>query len=145
MNFRFAVAQDARLLAPLNAQLIRDEGHRNSMTVDQLEQRMASWLARGEYEAVIFGQAGATTGYALFCRKDGHVYLRQFVVAPDFRRRGVGRCALNWLWTNAWKDVDRLRIDVLAGNREGQAFWRSVGFQPYCLTMEMGAPQTEQS
>jgi GNAT superfamily N-acetyltransferase len=140
MNFRFAVAQDACHLAPLNAQLIRDEGHRNSMTVEQLEQRMASWLARAEYQAVIFEQAGATTGYALFRRYDGHVYLRQFFVVPHFRRRGVGRSALNWLWANAWTDVERLRIDVLVGNREGQAFWQSVGFQPYCLTMEMGAP-----
>jgi GNAT superfamily N-acetyltransferase len=42
MGFRFAVAENAEHLAPLNAQLIRDEGHRNAMTVEQLvEKRMS--------------------------------------------------------------------------------------------------------
>jgi GNAT superfamily N-acetyltransferase len=140
MDFRFALAGDAKRIAPLNAQLIRDEGHRNSMTVEQLEQRMANWLSRDEYKAVIFEEAGIETGYALFQRNDDHVYLRHLFVNPDFRRRGIGRQALDWLWANAWTDASRLRIDVLVGNREGQAFWQSVGFQPYCVTMEMGSP-----
>jgi GNAT superfamily N-acetyltransferase len=115
MNFRFAVAQDAHHLAPLNAQLIRDEGHRNSMTVEQLEQRMASWLARAEYQAVIFEQAGATTGYALFRRNDDHVYLRQFVVASDFRRRGVGRSALNWFGLTLGRTWTACALTYLSG------------------------------
>lgn len=41
------VASDCR------AQLIQDEGHRNRMTVAELEQRMRGWIA-GEYRAVIF-------------------------------------------------------------------------------------------
>jgi GNAT superfamily N-acetyltransferase len=140
MNFRFATADDAVHLAPLNAQLIRDEGHRNEMTVTQLEKRMIDWLTRGEYEAVLFEEAGRETGYALFHRNDDHVYLRQFFVKPEFRRRGIGRLAVKWLWTHAWNDAPRLRIDVLVGNRDGQAFWHSVGLQPYCVTMEMASP-----
>jgi GNAT superfamily N-acetyltransferase len=145
MDYRFAVAGDAKCLAPLNAQLIRDEGNRNSMTIEQLEQRLANWLARGEYEAVVFEEAGIVTGYALFRRNDGHIYLRQLVVKPDFRRRGISRQALVWLWANAWSDATRLRIDVLVGNRDGQAFWQSIGFQPYCVTMEMASPFAEAS
>jgi hypothetical protein len=45
MNFRRAIADDCILLAKLNHQLIRDEGHRNKMTVPELEQRMKNWLA----------------------------------------------------------------------------------------------------
>jgi len=50
MNIRYrrATLEDASVLAPMNAQLIRDEGHRNSMTVPQLSERMVLWLG-GEY------------------------------------------------------------------------------------------------
>ena len=33
MQYRFATGEDAALLAPLNQQLIHDEGHHNSMTL----------------------------------------------------------------------------------------------------------------
>ena len=36
MQYRFASPEDAALLAPLNQNLIRDEGHRNPMTLAQL-------------------------------------------------------------------------------------------------------------
>lgn len=140
MRFRFAKPEDAELLAPLNAQLIRDEGHRNPMTVTELAERMLSWLRGGEYEAVLFEDAAVVTGYALFRREAEHVYLRQLFVRPEFRRHGIGRQAINWLWHNAWRGVPRLRIEVLVGNVNGQAFWRSIGFREYCLTMEMEPP-----
>jgi hypothetical protein len=31
----------------------------------------------------------------------------------------------------------RVRRDVLVGNAGGIAFWRSLGFADYCLTMEL--------
>ena len=140
MNIRIASIDDSKLLAEMNAQLIRDEGHRNSMTPAKLENRVMSWLARSEYEAVIFEDGDATTGYALFRRCDDHVYLRQFFVAPEFRRRGVGASALAWLWSKPWRDTPRIRIDVLVGNDVAAKFWQSVGFEPYCTTMEMQSP-----
>ena len=30
----------------------------------------------------------------------------------------------------------RIRLDVLIGNAGGIQFWRSVGFEDYCITME---------
>lgn len=139
MHFHFAKPEHAELLAPLNAHLIRDEGHRNPMTVSQLEKRMADWL-RGEYEVVLFEESDAVIGYALFRREPEHVYLRQLFVLPEFRRRGIGREAIGWLWRNTWQDVSRIRIDVLIGNNTAQAFWQSVGFREYSLTMEMESP-----
>src|SRR5580698_643303 len=53
MNFRRATGADTSLLAALNHQLIRDEGHRNRMTIDELERRMRQWLET-EYSAVLF-------------------------------------------------------------------------------------------
>ena len=135
MRFRFALPSDAELLAPLNAQLIRDEGHRNRMSVPQLAERMRGWLS-GEYRAVVFDDDDGVVGYALFRQEPEHIYLRQFFVRPESRRRGIGRTALLWLRHNAWGSDVRVRVDVLVGNELGQVFWRAVGFNEYCVTLE---------
>jgi ribosomal protein S18 acetylase RimI-like enzyme len=134
-TFRHATPADATPLAEMNHRLIRDEGHRNRMTVPELRERMEGWL-RGEYSATVFEVAGVAAGYALFRRESEFVYLRQFYVAPEHRRRGIGRAALAWLRADAWRDAPRIRLDVLVNNPAGIAFWRAVGFRDYCLTME---------
>src|SRR5262245_41538269 len=50
MTFRAATLEDCPRLADLNHQLIQDEGHRNPMTVPELEQRMRDWIS-SEYRA----------------------------------------------------------------------------------------------
>jgi GNAT superfamily N-acetyltransferase len=135
VTFRHATVADAATLAQMNHRLIRDEGHRNRMTVPELRERMEGWL-RGEYQVVVIELEGVPVGYALYRREPEFVYLRQFYVEPEYRRRGIGRAALAWLRENAWSDAPRIRLDVLVGNAAGIAFWRSVGFRDYCLTME---------
>jgi GNAT superfamily N-acetyltransferase len=135
MEYRQATLEDAPTLAAMNWQLIRDEGHRNPMTVAELTSRMGGWIA-GEYEAVLWEEAGQPAGYALYRRDPEHVYLRQFFVVPECRRRGVGRAAIARLWEHHWGH-GRVRVEVLVGNATGLAFWRAVGFADYCLTLEM--------
>lgn len=135
MEFRTATKSDAGTLARMNWQLIKDERHRNAMSLPELETRMADWLA-GEYSAVLFMEAGKPIGYALFRREPEYVYLRQFFVQSEHRRRGFGRAAIEWLHKHVWAER-RVRIDVLIGNATGIAFWRAVGFRDYCLTMEL--------
>jgi GNAT superfamily N-acetyltransferase len=139
MRFRFANPDDAEFLAPLNAQLIRDEGHGNSMTVAELAERMKNWLS-GDYRAVVFEDSDDVVGYALFRREPEFIYLRQLFVRSEYRRRGIGRDAIIWLRRNAWAPDARVRVDVLVGNVIGQSFWREVGFREYCITLEQ-APQ----
>jgi GNAT superfamily N-acetyltransferase len=119
----------------MNAQLIRDEGHRNTMTVEQLAKRMSSWLA-GEYQAYMFEVEEKPIGYALYRIEPEYVYLRQLLVQPEMRRRGIARRALEWLRQNAWGMRPRVRIDVLVGNQSGIDFWHAVGFADYCLVLE---------
>jgi GNAT superfamily N-acetyltransferase len=135
MDYRTATSSDAPVLVEMNQQLIRDEGHRNSMTAAELEARMVRWLA-GAYEAVLFEEAGRAVGYALYRRDPDYVYLRQFFVRADCRRRGIGRAALAWLRENRWDERSRVRVEVLVGNAAGVAFWRAVGFQDYAVTLE---------
>jgi ribosomal protein S18 acetylase RimI-like enzyme len=139
MPIRFANVEDADTLGALNAQLIRDEGHRNSMTVPQLVDRMAGWL-QGEYEAVVVEESGGIVGYALFRRETDYVYLRQIFVRTESRRQGIGRSLIQWLVKNAWQAAPRVRIDVLVGNEAGLRFWKAIGFAEYCLTLEMELP-----
>jgi len=73
VRYRAAASLDASVLAPMNAQLIRDEGHRNSMTMPQLTERMSEWL-KTEYQAFVFEIEGKTIGYALYLVEPEYIY-----------------------------------------------------------------------
>ena len=126
----------------MNQRLIRDEGHRNSMSAAELEDRMRNWLVN-EYQASIFSVDGSIAGYALYKHEQNWTYLRQFFILPELQRRGLGRAAMQWLVQNPWRNARRIRLDVLVGNTDGISFWRSVGFQDYCITMEMDTSQND--
>jgi GNAT superfamily N-acetyltransferase len=136
MTFRPATTDDCRLLAELNHQLIRDEGHRNRMSVAELEQRMRGWLA-GEYRAVLYEDGGEVVAYALFREQPEEIHLRQLFVVRHRRRQGIGRRAVEILRTQVWPKTKRLTVDALVANESGVAFWREVGYTDYCLTLEI--------
>lgn len=136
MTFRPATVDDCPLLAELNHQLIRDEGHRNPMTVSELEQRMRGWLA-GEYRAVIYEDAGEVVAYALFREQPDEIYLRQLFVVRHRRSQGIGRRAVEILRSQIWPKNKRLTVEVLVANQRGANFWRSVGYVDYALSLEI--------
>jgi len=136
LKYRFATQKDVSLLAKMNQQLIRDEGHRNKMTLLQLERRMSDFL-QTKYTAVIVSSGNDDIGYALYREEPRWVYLRQIFVKSGMRRKSVGRKIICWLKKNPWKDSKRIRVEVLVGNLEGISFWHAVGFKDYCITMEM--------
>jgi len=136
MTFRHATLDDCPLLSGLNHQLIRDEGHRNQMTVLELEQRMRGWLS-GEYRAVIFEDAGDVVAYGLYREQLELIYLRQLFVVRHRRRQGLGRQAVEILRSQVWPKDKRLTVDVLVANQSGVAFWRSVGYTDYALSLEI--------
>src|SRR4051812_6551420 len=112
IQHRFAGPDDCPALAGLNHQLIRDEGHRNPMTVPQLEQRMRGFLA-GEYRAVIFEEGKALVAYALYREQPEEIYLRHLFVVRDRRRRGIGRSTMEILRSQVWPRGKRLTVEVL--------------------------------
>jgi GNAT superfamily N-acetyltransferase len=136
MRYRSANPADVPLLAELNHQLIRDEGHRNPMTVPELEERMRGWLA-GAYQAIIFEDDLGVVAYALY-RDDGSgIYLRQFFVTRHRRRQGLGRRAMQILLNDIWPKQKHLTVEVLWRNRTAIEFWKAVGFSEYCLALEI--------
>jgi len=136
LTFRQATLNDCPLLAELNHQLIRDEGHRNRMTVPELEQRMKGWLA-SEYAAVLFEDGKEVVAYALYREQADEIYLRQLFVVRNRRRQGIGRRAFEILRSKIWPRNKRLTVDVLVQNTATIAFWRAVGYRDYCLTLEV--------
>jgi ribosomal-protein-alanine N-acetyltransferase len=89
---------------------------------------MRGWLA-GDYEAALFEHAGEALAYALWCPEPGGVYLRQFFVAREWRRRGVGRQAFALLRREILPPGARLSLEVLPGNQRALRFWEALGFR----------------
>jgi ribosomal protein S18 acetylase RimI-like enzyme len=138
MEIEKAKLRHSPLLAEMNHQLIRDEGHRNKMNQSQLARRMRNWLGDG-YQAFLFKAQDKVIGYCLFRKEKEFIYLRQFYVDRLFRRKGLGRKAFSLLRDKAWKSAPGIRLDVLVQNRAGIGFWKALGFKDYCLTMERKA------
>jgi GNAT superfamily N-acetyltransferase len=136
LNFRKARTQDAALLAQLNQQLIQDEGHANAATVSELTERMRQWLATS-YAGIIFEDERGVIAYALYQDEPTQIYLRQFFVARDRRRAGLGRQAINILLTQIWPRSKRLTVSVLFHNQPAMAFWKAVGYTEYSMTLEI--------
>ena len=136
MTFRRATLDDCAVLAELNHQLIRDEGHRNPMTVPELEQRMKGWLA-SEYAAMLFDNDAEVVAYALYREEPEEIYLRQLFVMRNRRRQGIGRQAMEILRTRIWPKHKRLTVEVLVRNTAAIAFWRAAGYEDYSLILEI--------
>jgi ribosomal protein S18 acetylase RimI-like enzyme len=134
--YRDATIEDAHILEHLNQQLVSAEGHRTRLAGEKLVERMTQWLS-SDYSAVLFSDSANIVGYALYRDDSDYIYLRQFYISTEYRRQGCGRAAIDWLRKNRWAHAPRIRIDVLVGNTTGIAFWKSVGFADYCITMEL--------
>jgi len=135
LTWRAAHRRDCPLLGELNHQLIADEGHHNPMSVTELESRMRSWLQEG-YVAVLFERDVEVAAYALYRTETDSIHLRHFFVVRHLRRQGVGREAMRLLRESIWPAASRLTVSVLTHNEPAMKFWRAMGYQDYCLTME---------
>jgi GNAT superfamily N-acetyltransferase len=136
LRHRAATSADVTTLARMNQQLIEDEGHRNPMHLSELETRMHSMLD-GDYSATLFELGEHVVAYGLWTEQPEWVYLRQFFVARESRRQGIGARAVRVLLDKVWPAGKRIRVNVLIGNHPALEFWRAVGFVDYLITLEM--------
>ena len=123
----------------MNRRLIEDEKSANPMTEEGLLERMQGWL-ESDYHAVLFERTDEVIGYALYRFEDETfrerrvVYLRQFFVERAYRGQGWGRQAFGELRRGFFGEA-YVRLEVLTANPSGLSFWKSVGFEPYAVTM----------
>lgn len=142
LHIRRAAESDLPLLAQMNKRLIEDQGSRNPMSVEQLQNRMSGWL-KGDW-AIEFFENEVSVGYVVYqIRRDEffpeqtEVYVRQFFIERDQRGRGLGSAAFKLLRETRFPAGSRITLEVLATNPKGFKFWSRVGFQPYYTMMDL--------
>jgi ribosomal-protein-alanine N-acetyltransferase len=60
---------------------------------------------------------------------DEVAHLNLLAVAPDYRRRGLGRQLMDWLTTTAIEaGVFRINLELRTQNAQARAFYESLGF-----------------
>ena len=65
------------------------------------------------------------------------IYVRQYYIEREYRRRGLGRAAFQELVDKNFPEgYDAISLDVVATNPEGQQFWEQLGFVPYFTAMK---------
>ncbi|MBN1290391.1 MAG: GNAT family N-acetyltransferase [Candidatus Latescibacteria bacterium] len=142
MTYRHATLNDITVLAAMNRQLAGDEQHRNrNKPTEWFNKRMELFL-NGEYEAIIFEQDKKVLGYALYRNhpeQSDTIYLRQIFINRNYRRQGFGHKAIKIMMNEVWPKDKRLTVEVLSGNDAAISFYKSVGFQDYCLELELKA------
>jgi GNAT superfamily N-acetyltransferase len=135
--FRAATDTDVPQLASWNQQLIADEGHDNAMSLEELVLRMRAWLTT-EYQAVVFEEPAGPVpaAYALFRYAPEWIHLRQFFVARERRRRGIGRRAIALLRETVFPPDKAVIVEAMAWNHAALSFWRAVGFADRYVGLE---------
>ena len=136
ITIRLAVLTDAEELAVLNKQLIEDEKHDNPMTVPQLKERMEDFLSNGYIAIFCFNEKASIVGYALVNESINPLYLRQFFICRNERRKGYGRRFFNKLLE--YLNIETIDIEVMVWNETGKAFWESMNFKPRSIYMRLG-------
>lgn len=126
MRIEKCTLEDIPQLAVLNKQLIDDEKSDNPMSIRELEQRMADFL-NTDYDAYFFSVDDNVVGYALVKRICVPLYLRQFLIDRQYRKKHYGTEAFHLLLE--YLDVKSIDIEVLPWNEAGNRFWESCGFK----------------
>lgn len=125
--------KDVPQLALMNQHLIEDEKSNNPMTITELEDRMRKFINDG-YNAYFFIEDDIVVGYALIKYTSTPLYLRQFYIEREFRRKHYGKVAFQQLMEYIQADI--IDIEVLPWNESGYLFWKSCGFEDTCISMQ---------
>ena len=132
MQIKDCSTADVPVLAKMNQWLIEDEKAETNLNLAQLEERMKGFIS-SEYRAFLFYDDQCVIGYALCNMSKVPVYLRQFFICRDERRKGYGKKAFQALLVQL--NIQEIDVDVYSWNKVGIAFWESLGFEKRCYNM----------
>ena len=125
MTIKKCSIEDIDKLTELNKQLIEDENSDNNMNLEELKSRMSMFL-QNDYYAYFFLEDNKVVGYALVNNNSKPMYLRQFLIERTYRRRHLGRQAIELLIKEL--AVSEIDTEVLSWNETGLKFWEDCGF-----------------
>ena len=126
MEIKKCTEADLALLAKFNKYLIEDEKSDNKMNEEQLFQRMKEFM-NTEYDAYFFVEKEEIVGYALVKNSSSPLYLRQFYIDREYRRKHYGEQAFHKLLQ--YLEVTTIDIEVLSWNEMGNQFWEKLNFR----------------
>ena len=138
LKIRVCTDDELDLLAVLNKQLIEDEQNDNKMNLEQLRERMQGFI-HSDYRAYLFENGSETIGYALVDHTRKPIYLRQFFICRDVRRKGYGQTAFKKLLNLLKAEI--IDIEVMSWNARGIGFWRAMGFKNRSIYMRFDKKQ----
>ena len=136
MKIKTCTNKDLKLLATLNKQLIEDEKHDNKMNLKELEERMKNFI-QSDYKAYLFYDEKNVYGYALINFKKDPLYLRQFFIKRNMRRKGIGTKAFKLLREKL--ENKNIEIEVLWWNKRAITFWKNLGFENRSIAMRLNS------
>jgi ribosomal protein S18 acetylase RimI-like enzyme len=149
-TIRRAKADDLPALQQLGTELIRADRRFDSFfeehwhETDEGRKYLLSSVRGRNHTCLVAEIHGKAVGYAIggilpheSWRPIKGSELRNLVVAQQYRRRGIGDALIaafkEWSYR---KGAVRIRLNVLAANKEGIAFYKKKGFNLWRLTLE---------
>jgi len=144
MDFKEFTESDISLVANWNMQLHEDEAS-TPITRDAITDRYRRWLCGDQFKGVIFLVKQEPIAYVIYehravlpdSRDQESVYIRQFFVAREARRKGFGTKAFDLFMEAIVPSGVSVRLNVKASNPSGQRFWESLGFESENIEYEL--------
>lgn len=150
LTIRTATLQDRDALQSLWLAFLREQASLDSAVsvADDASERwrndFPAWVERDRRHIVLAEVGREVVGFAAAVRwspapifaYSRELYLEDFFVAPDHRRRGIGAALYAAVreWGASW-DAERIRLSVLAENALARPFWRRMGLREMSVTM----------
>ncbi len=118
------------------------------MSEDAAETRLRRWLKTGKFRAVVFVVDDTEIGYLLYELRPVHddqrssesVYLRQFFISRDSRRKGLGTAAIKTFLREIVPSTASLVLEVKTSNPDAHQFWKNIGFESVSTFYEWTMP-----
>lgn len=127
VTVQLCTAKDIPELARMNRQLDEAVEGACKRGTAELEATLRQAMEEYDHQAFFFKEEGRVAGYALCDRRRQPVYIRQFYIVGDDRRRGTGQRAFAAL--RAALGAGEVSLDCHVGNTAALAFWRKLGFK----------------
>jgi [ribosomal protein S18]-alanine N-acetyltransferase len=126
LHIRFATRADATRLAELSRTTIEV----SMPTWRWTPGNIAHLIARKDTNVIVAEHAGDFVGFGAMAYGENSAHLILLAVTPHFQRRGVGERILGWLERVAREmDAQTIRVEALADNAAGRAFYEKQGFE----------------
>ncbi len=93
-------------------------------------QRVRSAIRKRECNVAVVRHGGQVRAFGIMEYGDADAHLVLFAVAPELRRRGVGKTLLAWLEDVALvAGIGRVYLETRRTNRRGREFYRNSGYR----------------